>query len=198
MKPIIFATKNKKKIEEINGILAGSDIQVISMEAAGITTDVVEDGATFEANALKKATEIMRNTGAIVLADDSGLEVDYLYGAPGIRSARFGGRETSYLVKNRLLLDCLKEAEGDERKARFVCVIACAFPDGRVETRRGVMDGFIYHKQVGKYGFGYDPIFYLPEYDCTSAELLPEVKNTISHRGKALRAMREVLLCSLS
>lgn len=191
---IIFATRNSKKIVEINAILDGSGLKVISMEAAGIYVDVEEDGNSFEENAIKKATTIMRLTGATVLADDSGLEVDYLYGAPGIYSARFGGRDTSYIVKNKLILDCLKDAEGKERKARFVCAIAAAFPNGETEVRRGVMEGYITDRQMGKNGFGYDPIFFLPEYGCTSAQLPPEEKNKISHRAIALNEMKDYLL----
>lgn len=191
---IIFATRNPKKVEEINAILAGSGLNVISMEAAGIYVDVEEDGHTFEENAIKKASTIMRLTGATVLADDSGLEVDYLNGAPGIYSARFGGRDTSYIVKNKLIIDCLKDADGQERKARFVCVIALCFPNGEVEVRKGIMEGYIADRQVGKNGFGYDPIFFLPEYGCTSAQLPPEVKNQISHRAIALNEMKDYLL----
>ena len=191
---IIFATRNQKKVEELNAILAGRGLNIISMEAAGIYADVKEDGHSFEENAIKKASTISRLTGATVLADDSGLEVDYLNGAPGIHSARFGGRDTSYIVKNKLILDCLKDAEGSERKARFVCVIALCFPNGETEVRRGVMEGYIADRQMGKNGFGYDPIFFLPEHGQTSAQLPPEVKNQISHRAKALNEMKEFLL----
>ena len=191
---IIFATGNQKKVEELNAILAGSGLNVISMEAAGIYANVKEDGHSFEENAVKKASTIMRLTGLTVLADDSGLEVDYLNGAPGIYSARFGGRDTSYIVKNKLILDCLKDATGDERKARFVCVIALCFPNGEIEVRRGEMEGYIADRQLGKNGFGYDPIFFLPEYGQTSAQLPPELKNQISHRAKAMNEMKELLL----
>ncbi|MDO4765318.1 MAG: XTP/dITP diphosphatase [Eubacteriales bacterium] len=191
---IIFATRNNKKVEEINAILAGSGLNVISMEAAGIFIDVEEDGYTFEQNAIKKASTIMKLTGATVLADDSGLEVDYLNGAPGIYSARFGGRDTSYLVKNKLILDCLKDAKGKERSARFVCVIAASFPNGEVELTKGVMEGYIADRQMGRNGFGYDPIFYVPKYNCTSAQLEPKIKNQISHRAEALNQMKKILL----
>lgn len=194
MESIIFATRNQKKVEEINAILEGSGLNVISMEAAGIFLDVEENGITFQENAIKKASTIMKLTGATVLADDSGLEVDYLNGAPGIYSARFGGRDTSYIIKNKLILDCLKDAKGAERSARFVCVIAAAFPNGEIEVTKGIMEGFIAERQIGKNGFGYDPIFYVPEKKCTSAQLLPEEKNKISHRGIALNQMKEILL----
>lgn len=194
MESIIFATGNQKKVEEINAILEGSGLNVISMEAAGIFLDVEENGKTFEENAIIKASTIMKLTGATVLADDSGLEVDYLNGAPGVYSARFGGRDTSYIVKNKLILDCLKDAKGSERSARFVCVIAAAFPNGEIQVTRANWEGFIADRQIGKNGFGYDPIFYVPEKKCTSAQLSPEEKNQISHRGIALNQMKEILL----
>lgn len=190
---IIFATKNKHKVVEINAILAGTGYRVITMEEAGIDIDVVEDGDSFEANALIKAKAIGELTDKVVLADDSGLEVDYLNKEPGIYSARYAGEETSYLIKNQLILDRVKEATGDARSARFVCAIAAAFPDGSDMVKRGTIEGLIADEPKGSNGFGYDPIFYVPEYEMTSAELSEEMKNKISHRGKALVKMIEPL-----
>jgi XTP/dITP diphosphohydrolase len=190
---IIFATKNKNKIKEINMMLEGSNLKIISMEEASVDIDVVEDGKTFEENAIKKATEIMKVTNSTVLADDSGLEVDYMNKAPGIYSARYGGVETSYRVKNQMIMDELKTVQGADRSARFVCVIAAAFPNGDILTTRGTIEGVIAHEEKGQNGFGYDPIFYVEEYNCTTAEMSSELKNKISHRGKALLAMKEKL-----
>ena len=156
--------------------------------------NVVEDGSTFEENALIKATEIAKFAGnCIVLADDSGLEIDYLNKEPGIYSARYAGVDTSYDIKNNLLLDRLKGVSDEKRTARFVCAVAATFPDGTTEVVRGTIEGRIGYEIAGEHGFGYDPIFYLPEYGCTTAELDPEKKNELSHRGKALRAMREIM-----
>ena len=193
MKRIIFATSNESKMKEIRMILADIDLEVVSLKEAGIHVEIDENGTTFEENAIIKAKTIMEMTGDIVLSDDSGLEVDYLNKAPGVYSARFMGEDTSYDIKNQYIIDQLKDAKEEERSARFVCVIACAFPNGEVVTRRGTIEGMIAHKIAGVNGFGYDPIFYVPEYGCTTAELNPEQKNLISHRGKALAAMKEVL-----
>ncbi|MFP4698591.1 MAG: XTP/dITP diphosphatase [Eubacteriales bacterium] len=187
---IIFATKNKGKIKEIRMIFEDDNIKVVSMEEAGINIDVVEDGTTFEENAIKKAKEIMEYSKTIVMADDSGLEVDYMNKAPGIYSARFGGEDTSYTIKNQMILDRLKDIPYEKRTARFVCVIATVFPDGKIITTKGTIEGYIAQKPNGDNGFGYDPIFYVPEYNCTTGEMSPELKNKISHRGKALRAMK--------
>lgn len=191
MKRIIFATGNENKMKEVRMILAGLPCEILSMKEAGISADIIEDGKTFEENAEIKAKAIMNMTGDIVMADDSGLEVDYLEKAPGIYSARFLGEDTSYHVKNQYIIDKLAKAEGEERSARFVCAIACAFPDGHVETVRGTVEGRIGYEEKGENGFGYDPIFYVPEFACTTAEMNPEQKNEISHRGKALRMMKE-------
>ena len=191
---IIFATKNAHKMIEIREILADLPVPVLSMEEIGVDIDVVEDGTTFEENAVKKAVEIsevLKND--IVLADDSGLAVDYMNGEPGIYSARFGGRDTSYRIKNQMIIDRLADAKEEERTARFVCVIAASMPGGEVHHVRGTIEGRIAHEEHGINGFGYDPIFYVPEEGCTTAEMAPEKKNSISHRGKALRMMREVL-----
>jgi XTP/dITP diphosphohydrolase len=190
---IIFATGNEGKMNEIRAIMKGSGYDVLSKKEIGIEEEVEEDGVTFEENAIIKAKAIMERTNEMVLADDSGLEVDYLDKAPGVYSARYMGEDTSYHVKNNHIIKQLEKAKGEERSARFVCVIACAFPDGRVVTTRDVVEGRIGYEEKGENGFGYDPIFYIPEYGCTSAELSPEVKNEISHRGKALRKMRELL-----
>ncbi len=190
---IVFATQNDHKMIEIREILNDLPYEVVSMGEAGIDIDVIEDGLTFEANALKKAVEISKETGDIVLADDSGLEVDYMNKEPGIYSARFGGKDTSYRIKNQMIIDRLADAREEERTARFVCVIAAAFPDGTTEHVRGTIEGLIAHEEHGVNGFGYDPIFYVPSEGCTTAELPSERKNAISHRGKALRLMKEVL-----
>ena len=154
----------------------------------------MEDGKTFEENAVIKAKAICEMTGEIVLADDSGLEVDYLNKEPGVYSARYMGENTSYRIKNASLIQRLEGVPDEKRTARFVCVIAAAFPDGTVKTVRGTMEGRIGYREEGENGFGYDPIFYLPEYGCSSAVLSMEEKNKISHRGKALRAIKEELL----
>lgn len=193
MKRVIFATGNEGKMKEIRMILKAFPVEVVSMKEAGISADIIEDGKTFEENALIKARTIMKLTGDIVLADDSGLEVDYLDKAPGIYSARFLGEDTSYDIKNNYILDKLKDVPKEERTARFVCAMAAVFPDGEEITRIGVMEGIIGDEIAGENGFGYDPIFYLPDYGCTSAQLAPEKKNEISHRGKALRALTEAI-----
>ena len=191
MKKIIFATGNADKMKEIREILADLDAEILSMKEAGIQADIVEDGKTFEENAVIKATAI--STGEIVLADDSGLEIDYLNKEPGVYSARYMGEHTDYHTKNASLIKRLEGVPDEKRTARFVCAIAAAFPDGRVETVRGTMEGRIGYEEKGENGFGYDPIFFLPEYGCTSAELSMEEKNKISHRGKALQAIKEEL-----
>ena len=193
MKKIIFATGNEGKMKEIRMILADLPVEVLSMKKAGIHADIVEDGKTFEENALIKAQTVQKLCGQIVLADDSGLEVDYMDKAPGVYSARFLGEDTSYDIKNQYIIDQLKDARGSERSARFVCVIAAAFPDGTTKTCRGPIEGEIGYTAAGENGFGYDPIFYVPEYGCSTAQLPPEIKNKISHRGKALEAMKEIL-----
>ena len=190
---IIFATGNQDKMKEIRMILENLGIPVSSMKEAGIDVDIVEDGTTFEENAMIKAEAIAKLTDAIVLADDSGLEIDYLNKEPGIYSARYAGTDTSYEIKNNLLLQRLEGVPDEKRTARFVCAIAAVFPDGSKETVRGTIEGRIGYESAGEHGFGYDPIFYLPEYGCTTAELDPEKKNELSHRGKALRLMREII-----
>jgi len=193
MDKIIFATANQGKMKEIREILSDLDIQVLSLKDAGIDVDVVEDGATFEENAIIKAKTIMELTGEAVLADDSGLEIDYLNKEPGIYSARYMGEDTSYRVKNANLIARLKGVPDEQRTARFVCAIAAAFPDGRVVTTYGTVEGIIGYEERGNNGFGYDPIFYLPEYQQSTAELTSEKKNAVSHRGRALSDMKKYL-----
>ena len=193
MDKIIFATGNEGKMKEVRMILEDLGLPVLSLKDAGITADVEENGKTFEENSQIKAKAIMELTGALVLADDSGLEVDALDKEPGIYSARYMGHDTSYHIKNQNIIDRLEGKVGEERSARFVCAIAAAFPDGRVLIIRGTMEGQIGYEEKGENGFGYDPIFYLPEYQCYSAELSLEEKNKLSHRGKALRLMKERL-----
>lgn len=193
-KRIVFATGNENKMVEIRMILENLGIPVYSMEELGIDADIAEDGISFEENAEIKARAVARYLPHdIVLADDSGLEIDYLDGAPGIYSARFAGEDTSYDIKNRIFLDKLEGVPDEERTARFVCAIAAVFPNGEVETVRGTIEGQIAHEIAGENGFGYDPIFYVPEYGCTTAEMDPKKKNELSHRGSALRAMRSVI-----
>ena len=193
MKKIIFATGNQDKMREIREILADMDVEVVSMKEAGIHADIVEDGSTFEENAVIKAKTICELTGEITLADDSGLEIDYLNKEPGIYSARYMGHETSYREKNANLISRLDGVPKEKRTARFVCAIAAALPDGNSLVTRGTIEGYIGWEECGSNGFGYDPIFYLPERGCTTAELSPEEKNSISHRGNALRLMKELL-----
>ena len=190
---VIFATSNAGKMKEVRSILEDLDVEVLSMKEAGVFVDVVEDGTTFEENATIKATAIQKECGEIVLADDSGLEVDFLNKEPGIYSARYMGEDTSYRIKNKSIIDRLEGVEGEDRSARFVCAIAAAFPDGTVEITRGTIEGQIGYEEKGENGFGYDPIFYVPEYGCTTAELTLEQKNEASHRGKALRQMKEII-----
>lgn len=193
MKKIIFATGNQDKMKEIREILADMDVEVVSMKEAGIHADIVEDGSTFEENATIKAKTICEMTGEITLADDSGLEIDYLNKEPGVYSARYMGEDTSYDIKNQNLIDRLDGVPKEKRTARFVCAIAAVLPDGENLIARQTMEGYIGWEIEGKNGFGYDPIFYLDEYGCSSASLTPQQKNEISHRGKALRDMKEQL-----
>lgn len=194
MTKIVFATGNKDKMREIREIMADCDVEIVSMKEAGIQVDIVEDGSTFEENALIKAQAIAAYTDAIVLADDSGLEIDYLNKEPGVYSARYMGEDTSYTIKNQNLIDRLDGVEKEQRTARFVCAIAAVLPNGKHLVTRQTMEGYIGWKPEGENGFGYDPIFYLDEFGCSSAALSREQKNEISHRGKALRAMKELLL----
>ena len=195
MRKIIFATVNAGKMCEVREILKDMDADILSMKEAGIDIDIVEDGTTFEENAAIKARAVAAATQeeAIVLADDSGLEVDYLDKEPGIYSARYMGEDTPYSVKNKNLIDRLEGVPDNKRTARFVCAIAAALPGGEVITTSGVIEGRIDHEEKGNNGFGYDPIFYVPEYGCTTAQLSVEEKNRVSHRARALAAMKEEL-----
>ncbi|MBQ3782986.1 MAG: XTP/dITP diphosphatase [Lachnospiraceae bacterium] len=189
---IIFATGNQGKMREIREIMADLNMDILSMKEAGCDVDIDENGTTFEENALIKARAIASvMTDAIVLADDSGLEVDYLNKEPGVHSARFMGEDTSYDIKNKAIIDKLEGVEDSKRTARFVCVIAAVYPDGTETTVRKTIEGQIGYEIKGENGFGYDPIFYVPEFGCTTAELTMDQKNKISHRGKALMAVKE-------
>lgn len=190
---IIFATGNAGKMREIRLILGDLGCPVLSMKEAGANPEIVENGDSFAENAEIKARAVWDCTGDIVLADDSGLVVDYIGGEPGIYSARYMGEDTSYEIKNRNIIERLDGAEGDERAARFVCNIAAVLPDGRVLHAEAVMEGVIAKEPAGGEGFGYDPILYIPEFQKTSAQLTIEEKNRISHRGKALEAMKAEL-----
>lgn len=193
MKKIIFATTNKNKVREVNMMMEGFDVELVPMTDMGIDVEIEETGTTFEENAIIKAKAICDMTGEIALADDSGLEVDYLDGAPGVYSSRFLGEDTPYEIKNDYIIEKLKDAKGKERSARFACAMAMVFPDGDVETCYGTIEGLIGYEQRGKNGFGYDPIVYVPEYEMTTGEMTPQLKNSISHRGKALEQMKEVM-----
>ena len=188
---LIIATGNEDKVREIDEILEGTGFEAISMKQAGFNPDIVEDGTTFEENALKKAMAVHELSGEYVMADDSGLCIDALDGAPGIYSARFCGEDSTYEEKFRKIFEMLADVPEDKRTAQFVCAIAVVKPDGTSFTVRGECRGVLHEKPVGENGFGYDPIFYVPEFGMTTAQMDPEVKNSISHRGRALRAMVE-------
>ena len=190
---IVFATGNEGKMKEIRLILADLGMEILSMKEAGANPDICENGKTFGENAEIKARAVWEETGGIVLADDSGLVVDYIGGEPGIYSARYMGEDTSYAVKNQVIIERLKGAQGNERSARFVCNIAAVLPDGSVLHTEKTMESLIAEEPAGDGGFGYDPILYIPEFGKTSAQLTIEEKNRISHRGKALEAMKEEL-----
>ena len=198
MKKIIFASNNQGKIREVKDMLADPDVEVLSMKEAGIDMDIDENGTTFQQNALIKARAVWNETHELTIADDSGLEIDWMNGEPGVYSARFMGHDTSYDVKNAAILEKMKDVRGTDRSARFVCAMAAILPDGREITTRGTMEGVIADKVQGSNGFGYDPILYLPEYGKTSAQLTEDEKNRISHRGKALRELvRELRLLNV-
>lgn len=190
---IVFATGNAGKVKEIQMIMEDTGLEVVSMKEAGINVEIEENGSSYEENALIKARAVAKYTKDIVMADDSGLEIDYLGKEPGIHSARYMGEDTSYRIKNQSLIDRLEGVPDKERTARFVCAIAAVLPDGRELTTRAVIEGRIGYEEKGSNGFGYDPIFVVPEYGRTTAELTEEEKNRISHRGKALRLMKEEL-----
>ena len=195
---LIFATGNKGKMNEIREIMSDS-VPVFSMAEAGVSTDVEEDGNSFMENSFIKARAVARTCkekgidDAIVLADDSGLVVDALNGEPGIYSARYLGEDTPYSIKNAKIIERLNGVSDEDRTARFVCAIACVMPDGKEYSAEATYEGAIGYEERGEHGFGYDPIFYLPDRGVYSAELDPDEKNRISHRGKALRMMKEIL-----
>lgn len=194
MSRIVFATGNADKMVEIREILKDLGMEILSMKEAGVNPEIVEDGSTFEENALIKARAVHALLpDDIVMADDSGLEIDYLNKEPGIYSARYMGEDTSYDIKNGELLRRMEGVPDEKRSARFVCAIAAVFPDGEEKTTLGIIEGRVGYEIKGEYGFGYDPIFYLPEYGCTTAELPPEKKNEISHRGRGLRQMKKMI-----
>lgn len=200
IRKIVFATGNAGKIKEIQAILADTGLEVISMKEAGVSADIEENGSTYEENALIKSRavaacleEMGQREDTIVMADDSGLEIDHLHGEPGVYSARYMGEDTSYHIKNANLISRLEGVEDARRTARFVCAIAAVLPDGRELTSRGVIEGRIGYEEKGSNGFGYDPIFYVPEFGRTTAELSEEEKNRVSHRGNALQEMRRQL-----
>ena len=193
MKKILFATTNEGKMREIRMIMEGSGYEITSLKDAGIKVDIDENGSTFEENALIKANALRPYTDGIILADDSGLEVDYLNKEPGVHSARYMGEDTSYDIKNQSIIDRLDGVEGNDRSARFVCVIAASFPDGHTAVTRGTIEGVIAKTPAGCGGFGYDPIFYYPPYGTTLANVSDEMKNAVSHRGRALKQCVEYL-----
>lgn len=192
-KRIVFATGNAGKVKEIQMIMEDTGMEVLSMKEAGISVDIEENGSTYEENALIKARAVAACTDAIVMADDSGLEIDYLNKEPGVLSARYLGEDTPYGIKNAKLIERLEGVEDAMRTARFVCAIATVLPDGKELTTRATIEGRIGYEEKGSHGFGYDPIFVVPEYGKTTAELTEEEKNKISHRGKALQLMKEEL-----
>ena len=200
VKNIVFATGNAGKIREIQAILADMGLEVVSMKEAGVSVDIEENGSTYEENALIKSRAVAdclakmgQREDAVVMADDSGLEIDCLNGEPGVFSARYMGEDTSYHIKNANLIGRLEGVEDARRTARFVCAIAAVFPDGRELTSRGVIEGRIGYEEKGSNGFGYDPIFYVPAFGRTTAELSEEEKNRVSHRGNALQEMKRQL-----
>lgn len=194
MKRIIFATGNAGKMKEIRMILADLGAEILSMKEAGISVDIEENGSTYEENALIKARAVAAAAaGDIVLADDSGLEIDSLGGEPGVYSARYMGEDTPYSIKNANLIERLQGVPDERRTARFVCAIAAVLPGGQELTARAAIEGRIGYEEKGDGGFGYDPIFYVPELKKTTAELTGEEKNLVSHRGKALQLMKEEL-----
>ncbi len=199
MEKLVFATGNMGKMREIREIMEGSGFEILSMKEAGACPDIIENGLSFEENAMIKARAVHELLpDSIVLADDSGLEVDALGGEPGIYSARYLGENTPYSVKNKEIIKRLEGVPDEYRTARFVCAIAAVFPDGTEKCVRETVEGRIGYEERGEHGFGYDPIFYVPELGCTTGEIPELEKNKISHRGKALRKMRTEILESFS
>jgi len=190
---LLIATRNRGKKREYARLLQGLEVELIALDDLGVTKTIKEDGASYTENALLKARGYAAATGLLTLADDSGLEVDALDGAPGVLTARYAGEGATDQQRYSLLLEQLKDVPHEHRTARFRCVIALAWPDGRVEITEGVCEGRITREPRGEHGFGYDPVFYVPEYGCTMAELPPEIKNRISHRARAAAAASELL-----
>ena len=193
MKRIVFATSNEGKMVEVRKVLRDLNVEIYSLSELDLNFNIEENGSTFEENAFIKASKISEITGEIVIADDSGIEIDFLGKAPGVNSARFLGEETPYHIKNRYILDRMINARGEERSARFVCAMVCIFPNGKILRSKGTLEGYIAYESKGDNGFGYDPIFYLPQFKCTTAQMTIEEKNKISHRGKALRVMKKAI-----
>jgi len=191
---IVIATGNNDKVREINEILEGTVFEAVSMKSLGIDPDIVEDADSFRGNALKKAMAVHEYTEDIVMADDSGLCIDALGGAPGIYSSRFCGEDSTYEEKFKKIFEMLKDVPVEKRTAHFTCAIAVVYPDGSSFTVEEIFEGVLHEEPQGENGFGYDPIFYVPEYGMTSAQMSPAMKHSMSHRGKALRAMVEKLL----
>jgi len=195
---LLVATNNPGKLAEYQALLADLPIELTYLEAEGITLQVEESGSSFRENAILKARRYAEVSGLLTLADDSGLEVDALGGEPGIRSSRYAGPGASDADRVRLLLENLRDVPWERRQARFRCVVAIATPDGQVYTAEGECSGIIAFEPRGGHGFGYDPVFYVPEFDATMAELPPEVKNRVSHRARAVQAARPLLMEMLS
>lgn len=191
---IVAATKNRHKIQEIEAITQEFGMSIISRDEAGVPDiEINEDGETFEENSYKKAFEIMKLCNNITIADDSGLEVDCLDGAPGVYSARFAGKDGDDDANNRKLMELIKDVPYEQRTGRFVSVITMVFPDGETISARGEVEGHLLTEKRGTSGFGYDPLFVPEGYDRTFGELGPEIKNSISHRSRALARLRELL-----
>lgn len=190
---IVIATGNNDKVREINEILADTEYEAVSMKSIGVNPEIIEDADSFAGNALIKAKTVHAITGGYVMADDSGICIDALGGAPGIYSARFCGEDSTYEEKFAKIFEMLKDVPEDERTAHFTCAIAVVKPDGTSFTVEEICEGVLHEEPMGENGFGYDPIFYMPEFGMTTAQMPIEQKNTISHRGKALRAMVEKL-----
>ena len=194
---IVFMTGNKGKMREIRAIMADLEIPVLSMKEAGIRAEIEETGTTFQENACIKASAAGVSPDTIFVADDSGLSVDAMNGEPGVYSSRFMGEDAGYDVKIGEILKRLSGLTGEERSARFECCMAALFPDGSLKTAYAALEGQIADHTAGNGGFGYDPVFFLPEYGMTSAEITAEEKNRISHRGKALREMKKIITAYL-
>ena len=198
MTVLLVATHNRGKVREYAQLLKDLPVHLTFLDEVGITQEVPETGSTFEENAVLKARAYARESGLLTLADDSGLEVDALGGAPGVHSARYAGPNATDADRIHKLLKALAGVPPEQRNARFRCVIAVATPEGEVITAEGIVEGRITDVPRGTYGFGYDPVFYLPELGKTMAELPPEEKNRLSHRARAAQAIKPHLRALLS